>query len=75
MERFWRYPYSQWSPRWWNWVLPKQGGDEYGRRTWVVHVPFVGFVVWAYRTCSCPDCDLARAQTAQWEREEREGAS
>ncbi len=70
--RLWRYRYGSWSPSWWNWIWPYPGGDEYGRRTLVFHVPFVGFVAVAYWTCKCQDCDEAREQTAEWEREEME---
>lgn len=45
MKRIWRYGYRDWQPRWWNYLLPYFGGDEYGRRTIVQHVPPFGFAV------------------------------
>jgi len=50
-RRVWRYPYSRWQPRWWYYLLPYRGSDEYGRLTLVFNVPPIGFVVWAYRWC------------------------
>ena len=68
---FWRYRYGEFLPRWWNYLLPYSGGsDEWGRRTLIVHVPLLGWIVWAYRTCPCPGCVEVREQTARWEREE-----
>jgi hypothetical protein len=56
-RRFWRYPYSQWQPTfWWHYLWPSRGGDEWGRATLVIHVPVVGFVVWAYGKHQ-DDCD------------------
>lgn len=45
-------------------LLPARfhGGDEYGRHTLVVPVHPFGWLVWAYRTCRCPDCASARRQ-------------
>lgn len=67
MRRFWRYRYGQWTPSWWEWVFPGHSADEYGRVTLIFHVPFVGFIVWAWRTCYCDDCEQSRAQTAAWQ--------
>lgn len=68
MKRLWWYGYGDWLPRRWNWVLPHLGADEYGRRTLVQHVPPFGFLVWAFWTCRCEDCDEVRAETAEWDR-------
>jgi hypothetical protein len=70
MGRFWTYSRESWTPkhRW----LPYRGSDEYGRLTIVLPIPFNGYLVVAYRTCHCSDCDLAREQTAQWKAEEGE---
>lgn len=63
MKRFWFYRYGSWTPRWYYYLIPDfSGGDEYVRKTVVVHVPFVGFLVWAYRTCHCEDCELLREE-------------
>jgi hypothetical protein len=61
-QRWWRYRYSTWKPRWWNWVIPqvRGTGDEYGRRCIVFHVPPVGFLVFAWRDCKCRACVGAR---------------
>jgi hypothetical protein len=57
ISRFWRYRYGSWQPQWYRYLIPDfRGSDELGRRTVVFHVPFVGFLVWAYRTCKCEDC-------------------
>lgn len=66
-DRTWTYSRETWCPphRW----LPYFGGDEYGRRTIVLPIPFGGYLVWAFWTCSCAFCDEVRAQT-----EEAEGA-
>src|SRR5262245_3835598 len=66
-ERFWKSSYQDWRPRLWFYVLPYRGGDEYGRLTWVIHIPLWGFLVWAYRTCPCEECEGIREQTAYWE--------
>jgi hypothetical protein len=70
--RFWWYRYRNWTPRWWEWALPGRGGDEFGRRTLIIHVPFKGFLVWAYRTCHCADCVEARTLTGRWQAYEAE---
>lgn len=68
--RFWRYPLDgSWEPRF-RW-LPTLGSDEFGRRTIVVPVPFVGWLVCAYRICPCPECAEIRNQTARWQDEEK----
>lgn len=64
LKRFWRYRYSSWQPRWWNYLLPYPGGDEWGRLTLVFHVPPIGFIVWAYKTCHCDVCVESREWTA-----------
>ena len=69
-RRLWRYRYGHWQPEWWFYLLPYRGGDEYGRRTWVIPAHPFGWLVWAWRTCYCEDCVTVRAQTAMWEREE-----
>lgn len=68
--RFWTYSREGWSPdhRW----RPYRGGDEWGRNTVVLPIPFGGYLVIAYRTCKCLDCDEMREQTATLEREHRE---
>ncbi len=68
MSRIWRYRYASWQPVWWSYLIP-QGGmvDEYGRLTMVIHIPFYGFLVWAYKTCYCEDCEELRAQKLYWE--------
>lgn len=65
-RRIWRYRYGDWSPAWWRYLIPYIGGDEWGRRTVVIHTPPIGFLVIAYWTCRCSDCDDIRAQTATW---------
>lgn len=60
ISRFWWYRYNGWTPVWWQYVVPGFGSDEYGRRTLVVHVPFAGFLVWAYKECHCEDCVWTR---------------
>lgn len=62
-QRFWWYSYADWDPHWIRYLIPEIGGDEWGRNTLVVHVPFCGFLVWAYRTCYCDDCVETREQT------------
>jgi hypothetical protein len=72
--RLWRYKYGRSSsPHWWNWILPYWSSDKWGRKTIVQHVPVVGFVVWAYRTCYCGDCVDSRLATLKFLREENEG--
>lgn len=61
MGRVWRYPYKTWKPPLWQYFLPwVRGGDEYGRRVAVTHVPFVGFIAIAYHMCKCEDCTCVR---------------
>lgn len=71
MNRFWTYSRDEWEPkrRW----LPSIGGDEYGRRTLVVAIPFSGYLVWAYRTCHCNECTFVRMQTWRWDRDDFAG--
>jgi hypothetical protein len=59
--RIWRYRYGTWTTPWYYYLIPQlDTTDEYGRRTAVIHVPFVGFVVVAYHTCHCEDCESLR---------------
>lgn len=69
MKHFWFYWYVNFQPKWYHYLLPSIGGDEYGRRVivWPIH-PF-GWVVVPYRTCGCMDCELMRRQTARFARE------
>ena len=64
--RAWTYAREEWDPpkRW----LPYRGGDEHGRRTIVLPIPFGGYAVVAYRTCHCRDCVVTRLQTYYSER-------
>lgn len=63
--RFWTQTPKEWDPSpWWRrWGVPFWGGDEWGRRTVVVGFGFLGYLVWAYRTCWCRDCHDVRGQT------------
>lgn len=71
MRRFWWYPRGEWLPNhWWRYLVPERGGDEYGRRTLVIPFMPFGWLVWAFRTCKCPDCVETRAQTARFEAEQ-----
>lgn len=66
-RRVWTHSRDDWLPNWaqrWGW--PHHGGDEWGRRVLTVGVWFAGYVSWAYRTCWCLDCHLAREQTYRW---------
>jgi len=67
--RFWSYPRDRWEPKY-RWV-PYRGADEYGRLTIVVPIPFGGYLVWAFWTCRCAECDDERAQTAEAQEDER----
>lgn len=63
-KRVWWYPRGEWLPSWYEKIgFPYLGGDEWGRRTVVVGLWFVGYVVWAWRTCWCHECHEVRAQT------------
>ena len=64
-RRLWRYRYGDWRPGWLFYLLPWPGSDEYGRRTWVVPVHPFGWLVWAWRTCHCEDCQLSRRTLAE----------
>lgn len=67
-RRLWREPLGGWlAPRW----SVRWTGDEFGRRTLAVPVPFIGWVVWAYRRCGCVDCQETRRLTALGQVEER----
>lgn len=59
--RVWTYPKGGWSGH-----LPMLGGDEYGRRTLVLPIPFGPTVVVALYTCHCEDCEYMRAQMMEW---------
>lgn len=63
-SRFWWYRYESWTPPWWGYIVPYHGDDEYGRRTLVINLPPFGFLVWAYKTCSCRDCIRTRVETS-----------
>lgn len=53
-RRVWTYRRDEWDPPWWNKLgVPSFGADEWGRRTIVVGLWLVGYVVWAWRTCWC----------------------
>lgn len=69
-RRVWRYSYREWQPRWLHWLVPYRGNDEWGRFTFVVPAHPFGWLVWAYRTCWCAECDEVREQTARWEAED-----
>lgn len=64
-SRVWTYSKDSWNPAWYEKIgFPYRGTDEWGRRTIVVGLWFIGYVVWAYRTCwSCQDCHMVREQT------------
>ena len=63
-NRLARYTRQEWDPSWWHKCgIPYRGGDEWGRRTVVVGFGFLGYLVWAYRTCWCRDCHDVRGQT------------
>ena len=75
MSRVWRYRYGTWRTPWYRYLIPQvDTTDEYGRRTIVVHVPFVGFVVWAYKTCHCEDCEQLRSE-GYWREELNDAAT
>lgn len=66
-SRVWTYSRQAWTPGGWErWGWPYRGGDEWGRRTVVVGLWFVGYLVVAYWTCRCEDCDEARRESAEW---------
>ncbi|MBM0235932.1 hypothetical protein JNW88_00320 [Micromonospora sp. ATA32] len=63
-RRIWTYRRDTWDPAWHHKLgVPYRGGDEWGRRTVVVGLWFVGYVVWAWRTCWCRECHEVREQT------------
>lgn len=57
-RRFWKYSRESWEPlfRW----FPYFGGDEWGRKTIVLPIPFSGYLVFAYRSCHCEECTWGR---------------
>lgn len=59
-------------PDWRSSRLPWFAGDEYGRKTLVLPIPFSGEVVWAFWTWTDEDCDESRRQT--WEMEQDDNA-
>ncbi|MDG4792121.1 hypothetical protein O7626_40615 [Micromonospora sp. WMMD1102] len=64
IRRLWTYPAGEFDPAWWHKLgVPVFGGDEWGRRTVVIGTALTGYVVWAWRTCWCPECHEAREQT------------
>jgi hypothetical protein len=65
MKRFWRYRYGEWGTYWYHYLIPEFGSDEFGRRTIVVHIPFAGFLVWAFQTCRCEDCEAVRQENQE----------
>jgi hypothetical protein len=74
-RRVWRYRYGSWATPWYHYLVPQSGTvDEYGYKTVVVHVPFVGFLVWAYRICHCEDCEMLRAE-GYWKEELNDAAT
>lgn len=75
-KRFWTYTRDGWDPRWWHKAgWPYFGGDEWGRRTVVIGLWCVGYLVVALWTCWCVDCHLGRAQTYDDARESLQEAS
>lgn len=54
-KRLWRYKAEDSS----KWLY--RGGDEYGRNTIAVRLPWVGTLVFAYWTCYCPTCAHSRS--------------
>lgn len=76
--RFWTYSKKEWDPKLpYKLGVPFRGGDEWGRRTLVVGLWFIGYVVWAWRTCWCQECHEVRehsyrmAYASRWEAELR----
>ncbi|MER7331804.1 MULTISPECIES: hypothetical protein [unclassified Micromonospora] len=62
--RLWLYHRDAWDPAWHQKLgFPYLGGDEWGRRTVVIGLRFVGYLVWAWRTCWCQECHDVREQT------------
>lgn len=75
-SRFWTYSRDSWDSAWYQKLgVPYRGGDEWGRRTLVVGLWFVGYLVWAWSTCWCQDCHEVREETYRLltEEEVREG--
>ncbi|MEV7267077.1 hypothetical protein AB0N38_26295 [Micromonospora aurantiaca] len=70
VRRVWTYRRAEWDPPLRERLgFPYLGCDEWGRRTVVVGLWFVGYVVWAWRTCWCQDCHEVRAQTYRFREE------
>lgn len=70
MKRFRRYSYGKWCPRWWWYIVPRVYlcGSEYGQHTVVIHIPPMGFIVWAFWTCKCRFCSEIREATLKGEK-------
>lgn len=80
--RFWTYSKEEWDPKWqYKLGAPFRGSDEWGRRTIVIGLWFLGYVVWAWRTCWCQECHEIREQTYrmknldEWEAERKNAMS
>lgn len=73
-RRVWTYSKGTWDPAWYHkFGVPLFSGDEWGRRTVVIGLWFLGYVVWAWRTCWCQECHEVREQNYRFatEREMR----
>lgn len=65
---FWTYNKNSWDPAWYHKIgLPYRSSDEWGRRTIVWGVGFLGYICFAYRTCWCQSCHTSREQTYRLE--------
>jgi len=74
MSRIWFYSRKTWwaeGAQRWGW--PYFGADENGRRTVVIGFWFIGYVVFAYKTCYCEDCTEIREQTKELEKQSKLG--
>jgi hypothetical protein len=62
--RFQYYSPLEWRPGFWNMTgWPFFADDEYGRKIVVIGTFFTGYLVWAYKTCHCEDCEDLRLYT------------
>jgi len=70
-RRWWFYrPQVYWQS--WKSLLPVGFGfDEYGRKVCVLGWSVTGKICLALWLCHCEECEQMRAQTAEWEYEER----
>lgn len=50
---------------WLSWRLWWRSSDEYGRRTLAIGPDITGYVVIAYKVCTCEFCDASREATAR----------